>query len=384
MSTSLDSVHIIYVNDDNTSGPWDGSIEHPYETIQDGIDQAVAGDWVFVHTGIYKENIIIDTSIRLLGEEKTTTIIDGGKLDDVVSIRCDDVVLSGFTVCNSSHDLEQGLWWKAGIRIIGSDVKIIDTIIRDNLQGIFLKQAENLTFLNNQFINDGLTIYPYDTGYTIRPTVNRSYYLHQIDNNTVNGKPLLYNIDEENIEVSSPLGQLILVNCTSGKIYNITIENTDFPIIFFNCHNCIIEHVNCSQNEGICSFLYSNDNFIKHSQFNQNMHGFLLDYYSSENRFYQNTFSNNLFCGLICEYGSNDNVIFENNFIDNQGFDAFVIKSFSNTWNENYWSDWIGMEHQFLQWFPKLIFGTHFESHQRIKTYINLDVSPSLEQYDIV
>ena len=28
----------IYVDDDNTSGLWDGSIEHPYCYIQDGID----------------------------------------------------------------------------------------------------------------------------------------------------------------------------------------------------------------------------------------------------------------------------------------------------------------------------------------------------------
>jgi len=382
ISSSQDSVHIIYVDDDNTSGPWEGSSDFPYQTIQDGIDQAVAGDCVFVYTGIYQENIVIDSPIRLLGEDKTITIIDGRKTNDVVSIFCDDVIFSGFTVCNSSHDLEQGFWWKAGIRILGSDVSIIDTIIKDNLQGIFLKQAENLTLFNNQFIGDGLTIYPYDTGYNTRPTLKESYYIHQIDNNTVNGKPLLYHVDKKNIEISSPIGQLILVNCTSCNIHNITLKHTDFPIIFYNSHHCIIEHVTCSQNEGISSFLYSNDNIIRHSQFNQNMHGFLLDYHSSENTFYQNTFSNNLFCGLICEYHSNDNVIFENNFIDNRGFDAFMIKAFSNTWKDNYWSDWIGLDHRFLRYVPKLILGTHFESFQRVKTYINVDFSPTLEEYE--
>ncbi|HIG99638.1 MAG TPA: hypothetical protein HA258_03550, partial [Thermoplasmata archaeon] len=28
----------IYVDDSNTDGPWDGSIEHPYQFIQDGVD----------------------------------------------------------------------------------------------------------------------------------------------------------------------------------------------------------------------------------------------------------------------------------------------------------------------------------------------------------
>ena len=384
VSSHLDQVHIIYVDYYNTHGPWDGSISHPYNSIQDGIDYATSGDWVFVNKGSYQENIVIKDSIRLQGEEKTTTIIDGGGRDDVVSILSDDVIFSGFTVCNSNHDLEKGLWWKAGIRILGSDVTIIDTIVRDNLQGIFLKQAENFTLLNNQFICDGLTIYPYDTGYIIRPNLKRSHFIHRIDNNTVNGKPLIYLVDEENIEISSNVGQLICVNCSSCRIHNITIEHTDFPIIFFNCDHCVIDHVVCIQNDGICSFLDSNDNIIRYSKFHQNMHGCLCDYSSEDNTFYKNTFSENFFCGVICEYHSNDNIITMNNFIDNHGFDAFVIKAFSNTWKNNYWSDWIGIDHPFFRLFPKLIFGTHFESHQRIKTYINFDWSPSMTRHIFV
>ena len=30
----------IYVDDDNTDGPWDGTQEHPYQFIQDGVDNA--------------------------------------------------------------------------------------------------------------------------------------------------------------------------------------------------------------------------------------------------------------------------------------------------------------------------------------------------------
>ena len=28
----------IYVDDDNTAGPWDGTLEHPYQHIQDGVN----------------------------------------------------------------------------------------------------------------------------------------------------------------------------------------------------------------------------------------------------------------------------------------------------------------------------------------------------------
>ncbi|MFO8077218.1 MAG: hypothetical protein R6U21_01050 [Thermoplasmatota archaeon] len=30
----------IYVDDDNISGPWEGTIDHPYQCIQDAIDAA--------------------------------------------------------------------------------------------------------------------------------------------------------------------------------------------------------------------------------------------------------------------------------------------------------------------------------------------------------
>ena len=49
----VDSGNTIYVNVNNTKGPWDGTIEHPYQYIQDGVDNANQGDTVYVFSGIY-------------------------------------------------------------------------------------------------------------------------------------------------------------------------------------------------------------------------------------------------------------------------------------------------------------------------------------------
>jgi len=46
-----------YVDESNTTGPWNGSFENPFLIIQDGLDAASAGDIVVVMPGIYLDNI---------------------------------------------------------------------------------------------------------------------------------------------------------------------------------------------------------------------------------------------------------------------------------------------------------------------------------------
>ena len=76
--------YTIYVDDDNTEGPWDGTQEHPYQHIQEGIDNASTGNTVFVYNGIYQENALLNKSINLIGEDKNNTIIDEMYGGDVV------------------------------------------------------------------------------------------------------------------------------------------------------------------------------------------------------------------------------------------------------------------------------------------------------------
>jgi pectin methylesterase-like acyl-CoA thioesterase len=75
----------IYVDDSNTVGPWNGTYNYPYKTIQGGITAPNASDTIFVSSGTYNENLRITKDITLIGENKDTIFIDRGGNGHVVN-----------------------------------------------------------------------------------------------------------------------------------------------------------------------------------------------------------------------------------------------------------------------------------------------------------
>ena len=68
-----------------------------YTTIQAAIDDAGPGDTVFVYNGTYLENLVVNRTLSLLGEDRETTIVQGNGTGDVIHVSADWVNISGFT-----------------------------------------------------------------------------------------------------------------------------------------------------------------------------------------------------------------------------------------------------------------------------------------------
>ena len=99
-----------------------------YSNIQDAIDNASNGDTVFVYNGTYYENIIVDVSISLIGEEKNKTIIDSAQNEIVVTIIADDVSISGFTITNSTVEVSVPEYKPYGIDLYGNNCTVFNNI----------------------------------------------------------------------------------------------------------------------------------------------------------------------------------------------------------------------------------------------------------------
>lgn len=113
-----------------------------YSTIQEAIDASNHGDTIYVYSGMYYENIVVDKGITLHGEEKNTTVIDGAGYGDIISIFADHVVVRGFTIANGHF----------GILIRNASYHRIEgNNISNNLRGISLQGCRSVLITNNTF-----------------------------------------------------------------------------------------------------------------------------------------------------------------------------------------------------------------------------------------
>ncbi len=118
-----------------------------YTTVQSALDAAKVDDTVFVYNGTYRENLIIGRRLSLLGEDRNSTVIDGRGGLWVVKTTAGGVIVSGFTITNSTD--------YAIHLILNNNVEITDNNIVDNRgAGILLQQSTNCIVSNNNVSNN--------------------------------------------------------------------------------------------------------------------------------------------------------------------------------------------------------------------------------------
>ncbi len=126
-----------------------------FSVIQEAVDAAGIGDIVRVLAGFYNEKVVINKSISLVGENKSTTFIDGSGGGTVINVTASNVRIKGFTVRNG----------QSGIVVFDSyNCTVEGNIAEDNkIRGILISESQNCTVKRNHAIGTqggyGINVY---------------------------------------------------------------------------------------------------------------------------------------------------------------------------------------------------------------------------------
>jgi len=301
-----------------------GSGPGNYTKIQGAIDDASKGDTVFVYddSSPYVENVFVNKSINLLGEDKNTTIIDGNSIGDVVYVSADLVAIRGFTIQNSGDYSNNYLdIYDAGLEIISNNNIICDNIIaNNNLMGVILDGSSD-----NEYISENIITNNYASGIIIAKSSNNNrIFGNSITNNKDAGCRIILSSNNNNISKNTiknnSVDGVVLIEADENGIYNNKISNNGdcgLEIEFYNCNNTISGNIIMDNSEN----------------------GIDLHYLSNNNLILQNTIKNNR-RGIDITI-SYDNFIYHNNFINNL---VNAQDYGNNIWDDgefgNYWSDY--------------------------------------------
>jgi nitrous oxidase accessory protein len=275
-----------------------------YPTIQEAVNAAYRGDTVLVRSGTYRENVVVNKSISLIGESPTSTTIDGGEYNGpALHITAGNTSVSGFTIQNGIYT----------VFVDGCSCNIIEkNVFQGGFDGIFFWDSNNDTVDENTFSSC------FDYGVLLGGYCSKSIVRDNVVEHTWYG--------------------IGLWNSSYNIVYNNTVEHTGngtHPVRTFEPAGILVyDHSKC--NEIIGNRLSNND-----------WNGVAIALNSTDNLITDNVVSSSDCCGVWVEENSSRN-FFNHNLFNNQK--QVHIENASNTWNDsypsggNYWSDYTGVD----------------------------------------
>ncbi|MGC9308203.1 MAG: C25 family cysteine peptidase [Thermoplasmatota archaeon] len=253
----------VYVDDDfNVSTPGWGV--YNFSSIQDAIDNVAPGGRVFVFNGTYGENVMVYQPVNITGESMAGVTVQatGGS---AFSIQSDFVTLDNFAVSSDYGtviyaDYSQNLllsrinvanWnyvdiYSCSVTVRDSSLRYLDcynsvlNLFNNTVYYIWLDYSSGTIANNsvvyycrvwassyNQIENNSFGQGIWLEGYMLE------HYLHTIQNNDVNGRPLYYYVSQSDLLVSdNDIGEIILVDCYNVSITDSVIYDAGIEVAF--------------------------------------------------------------------------------------------------------------------------------------------------------
>jgi parallel beta-helix repeat protein len=125
------------------------TVPDDYSTIQEAINAATSGGTVYVKSGKYYENVIVNKAVSLVGQSRKTATIYGKSMASVIYVDADGVTVTGFTIESRMEAAYDGIWLAAR-----ADCNIIGNNVANNWFGIAGGMCSNICISGNTVTNN--------------------------------------------------------------------------------------------------------------------------------------------------------------------------------------------------------------------------------------
>ena len=320
-----------------------GSGPGNYTRIQDAINASFDGDTVYVfdESSPYYENVFVNKSISIKGENRNTTIIDANGYGCVLVLEAEGILVTGLTLRHSG-----GIGWiDSGIKIkdFGNAI-ITHNFFNNNDAAILCMNDNNASITDNVIIDNewGIRFSSWETATIAYNIINNSR--EGIRTNDC------YNISIYNNRITNHIHGIVSCSYRKIEIYNNYLEKNDYGISV------------CGRNTLV----------------------------------YQNDIVDNLLIGI--DITGSQNIIKQNNLINNTVqvtfsypreeiiYNLFSLHLKMNTITDNYWNDYHSTAPKQIAgkiwlWYTWDEFEQNWKAHS-IPWYI-YDQHPAQEPYDV-
>ena len=310
------------------------TVPDDYPTIQQAINAAIPADTVYVRAGTYYEHVTIGKSLTLQGEDRETTIIDGGATGKVVTaVSTSNVTVSGFTVRNGGSS-SQGYDKDAGIALRYTSYSLIsDCIVTSNgLNGLYAYQSSYNTVQDCEFCYNQT-----DPIGGIQGAIHLRFSLH----NTIADNKI-YSNTSYSVTVRSWSQHTTI---TRNDVYS---NGGPGIHVGWSSHCTIVDNtVHDNPSSGVF-FDATSYNTVRDNTICSNSFGIRVSYYAQKDTFVGNVIRGNGTGIIIGGYALGGHVFYHNDIVDNTV--QCNISAPPSIWDNgypsggNYWSDYVGVD----------------------------------------
>lgn len=325
-----------------------GGVGADFPLIAPAIAAAAAGDVIRVRGGVYREDLLLDKRLSIIGEAQPTLF--GTGLGSVVTIVSAGCVLSGFTIEGSGTGQTNEM--DAAVQVRSDGNRIVGNRMRRVFYGVVVADARGNEITDNEI--QGLRDLPFGRR-------GDGIYLYRAPENVVARNRVSGERDGIYFQYA-PRGQAI-DNVVSDSRYGLHDMFSDDTVIagntftssvvganVMNSRRIQIERNRITRNRGVpgigLTLKDCDDSIVRDNEIAENARGLLLEG-SSVNRFRQNTFRANDTAATL--FASAEHNAFDGNrFVDNWSDVVLSGRDSGTRWSVdgrgNYWSRYRGFD----------------------------------------